>query len=201
MLEMGVGSTLVQGLARPACQLADGVLRHLSPLKPPRPSCRTKEIDTATLLELLTTLPKRSLMPQHDLASLQWLVKMAEQSKSEGELAKRAVESKGGKIIGWFVYYRRRNGIGRVLQLASQPRSMPAVLDSLIYEARQQGLAALWGRTEPEQAALMTERHCIFQGRPWVLVHAARPEIIRSFLEADAFFSGFEGEQWMKLNN
>ena len=73
------------------------VARHLPPLKPSKPGCCVKDIDTATLLELCKLLPARAIMPQYDLASLQWLVTMAEQSESEGTLAKRCVETINGQ--------------------------------------------------------------------------------------------------------
>ena len=190
---MSVGSPLVKAMAKPVCRLADSVLRHLPPLKPTKPGCRVKEIDTATLLDLILTLPKRSLLPQYDLASLQWLVTMAEQSESEGTLAKQSVETAAGRTLGWFVYYRNRGGFGRVLQLAAFSRSMELVLDSLIYDAKQAGVAALWGRTEPEHAMLLTERHCLFQGRPWVLVHSSRPEIVQSFQVAECALHRLRG--------
>ena len=198
-LEMSVSSSLLRGIVKPICSFADSILRHLPPLKPSQPGCRVKEIDTARLLELLTALPPRALMPQYDLASLEWLLAMAA-GNDEGELAKRVVESADGKALGWFVHYHNRNGFGRVLQVAAFPRSMETVLDGLIDDARQAGVAALWGRTEPLHAMLLTQRHCLFQARPWVLVHSSRPEIIHSFQNADAFFSGLDGELWMKFN-
>ena len=123
-----------------------------------------------------------------------------EQSEQEGTLAKREVQTTEGKTLGWYVYYRNRNGTGRVLQLAAFPRSMEIVFDSLLYEASREGVAALKGRTEPEHSFLLTDRRCIFIGRPWFLVHSSDPEIVQAYQTADTFSTGFEGEHWMKIN-
>ena len=132
--------------------------------------------------------------------SLEWLITKTEESTFEGPLVKRVVQSAKGKTLGWYVYYRKKNGIGRVLQLAAFPRSMDIVLDSLIYEAHQEGLAALRGRADPDHAHVFNKRFCAFQGRPWFLIHSSDPEIVQSFQSADVFFSGLEGELWMKTN-
>jgi hypothetical protein len=201
LLQMGVDSPLARGLAQPVCRLADALLGNLPPIKPAASvDCIVETIDTATLLENLNSLPAKSLTPIYDLASLDWLVSMAEQSESEGKLVKRSVTSRDGRQLGWFVYYQNKYGFGRVLQLVAHPRCMDRVLDSLLFDAKQAGVAALWGRTDPQHAGLFTERHCVFHGRPWVLIHSDQNEIIRSFQNAEAFFTGFEGELWMKTN-
>jgi hypothetical protein len=199
-LELGVSSPLIRGMATPVVRASDWLLRNLPSLKPDRPGCQVKDIDTAGLLALSKALPRQAIMPDYDLDSLEWLIMMAEQSESEGTLAKREVQTTDGRTLGWYVYYRNRNGIGRVLQLAALPRSMDVVLDCLIYEASQEGLAALMGRAEPHGASLLNDRHCFFRGRSWFLVHSPEPEIIHAFQNADAFFSGFDGEHWMRVN-
>lgn len=193
------GSAAIK-MATPVIGLTDCLLGRQRRFRPVRPECSVENIDSATLLELLKTVTSRSLLPQYDLPSLEWLIAMAEQSIDEGRLAKRCVRDAGGKILGWYIYYQNKNGLARVLQLAATAQSMEVVLNSLVYEAKQYGVAALWGRTEPQHAGLLDKHNCVFFARPWALVHSASPELIAAFQNADVFFSGLEGELWMKVN-
>jgi len=200
-LQMGVNAPLLKSIAGPVCRVADAILSSVPPLKPANvEDCELVPIDTEELLSCINDLPPRSVTPTYDLNSLQWLLAMAEQSESEGPLVKRAVKGSDGRQLGWFVYYQNKGGFGRVLQLVANGRSMDRVFDSLLMDARRAGVVALWGRTDPQHAALFGGRRCLFQARPSVLVHSSRPEIVQSFQRADAFFSGFEGELWMKTN-
>ena len=191
---------MLQSMLRPLLGLCDSVLRRVPPIKPQPVDCEVVDISTAELRALQQQVTNRAIMPVRDQTCLDWLVEMAEQSEQEGPLAKCAVRSKAGKDLGWFVYYRSRNATGRVLQLVGLGSSYETVLDCLIHDASKHGLSAIWGRTEPGKNTVLAKRHCVFKGAPWVLVHSKNREIIDSFLQADALFTGFEGEHWMKTN-
>jgi hypothetical protein len=199
-LDIMVDSPLLKGLATPAVRLGDSLLSRLPGFKPAVSSSVAKDIDAAELIELTNSLPDYAIKPDYDVNSLEWLIMMAEQSETEGVLVRRKVESGAGRALGCYVYYRNRSGIGRVLQLSAYPQSMDAVLDCLIHEASEQGLAALRGRTDSSQVYLMHKRRCVFQGHSWFLVHSSNQELISAFQNADALFSGFDGERWMKMN-
>jgi len=199
-LDIGLKSDKLVRMMSPVLGIGDAVLRRMPPVRPQPSDCEITDINVRELLELNQQAPRRAIMPDYDLESLTWLVQMAEQSETEGPLTKRLVRSQTGKVLGWFVYYRSRNATGRVLQLVGHPNSFEPVLDSLFHDASQHGLAALWGRTEPGQNRLLTKKHCVFRGTPWVLVHSKQQEIVESFQRADALFTGFDGEHWMKTN-
>ncbi len=194
-----LGSGRLQFLLNPLLSLCDAVLKRMPPIKPQPVDCEVVEISTAELLTLQQRVKNRAVLPCHDLSSMEWLVEMAEQSEEEGPLAKCVVRSKGVDL-GWFVYYRSRNAVGRVLQLVGFGNSYENVLDCLLQDASQHGVAALWGRTEPGKNTTLTKRRCVFKGAPWVLVHSKNRELIDAFQQADALFTGFEGEHWMKTN-
>lgn len=199
-LDIGLKSDNLKRILSPLLKVGDAVLRRLPPVKPNPTDCEITDITVSKLLELNQQVPRRALMPDYDLKSLTWLVEMAEQSETEGPLIKRMVRSQSGTVLGWFVYYRSRNATGRVLQLVGLGNSFEPVLDSLIHDASKHGLNALWGRTEPGQNKLLTNKHCVFKGTPWVLVHSQQQEIVDAFQRADALFTGFDGEHWMKTN-
>ena len=191
---------VTQSVLRPLLSCGDAVLRRIPPIKPSPVDCEAVEISSEELLALQNQVPKRAIMPVGDQKSLDWLLDMAGQSETEGPLAKCVVRSGTGQDLGWFVYYRSRNATGRVLQLVSLGNSYEAVLDCLLHDASRNGLAALWGRTEPGKNSVLASRHCLFKGVPWMLIHSANCQLIDSFLQADALFTGFEGEHWMKTN-
>ncbi|MBT8084799.1 MAG: hypothetical protein KJN72_06215 [Woeseia sp.] len=202
MMELGGygDGNLGARIAKPFVRVVDSALGRMRGLRPGQPEYVPEEIDTETLLELIQSVSGYSLVPQYDIQSLRWLIGMAEQSPAEGRLAKRCVRDSAGKVLGWYVYYETKGKLARVLQLAGHPHSIRDVLNALVHDAMQAGAAALWGRTEPRYASFLNDQKCIFFARPWVLVQAKNPELVACFREADAFFSGFEGELWMQVN-
>ena len=193
-------SGMLRKFIRPVGLCGDSILRHLPPLKPKPVVCEVVEITTEQVLELQQQVKGRDMVPAHDHVSLDWRIQMAEQSEGEGPLAKCVVRSNKGVDLGWFVYYRSRNAVGRVLQLVSIGNAYEVVLDCLLHDASQHGLAALSGRAEPGQNKALTQRYCVFKGAPWVLISSKKTEIIAAFLRGDVLFTGFEGEHWMKTN-
>lgn len=194
-----LGSGRTRLLLKPFLHLCDTVLKRVPPIRPRPVDCEVVEISTSELCALQQRVRNRAILPSHDGTTMQWLVEMAEQSEEEGPLAKCVVRS-NGIDLGWFVYYRSRNAVGRVLQLVGFGNSYEAVLDCLLQDASRNGLAALWGRAEPGKNTMLAKRHCFFRGLPWVLVHSRDREIVDAFQQADALFTGFEGEHWMKTN-
>jgi hypothetical protein len=190
-------------LANPFARLGDAISASL-PVNPfkvrNKPDWLVEDMDTSTHLEAMQSLPEYSLMPSYDLASLQWLIDMAQQSETEGSLARRIVRAPDGRVKGWFIYYQNRRSVGRVLQLVATHQSMQDVFNCLLHEAQEAGLAALWGRTDPLHPDLSMDKRCVFFAKPMVLVHSKRTDIVRSVLAGEMFFSGLEGELWMAVN-
>jgi len=201
MMELGgYADTMALRIVKPAVRIVDGLLGNMRGLRPGKPEGSATDIDTNALLTLLETITDCSLIPKYDLPSLEWLIGMAEQSTTEGGLAKRCVRDTNGDILGWYIFYKTKGKLARVLQFSGKPRAMREVLGSLAFDAKEAGATALWGRTEPRYAGYLNEQKCLFLARPWVLVHARDPELVESFCAADAFFTGLEGELWMKVN-
>ena len=125
---------------------------------------------------------------------------MAQQSETEGALARRIVRGRDGGVKGWFVYYQNRRSVGRVLQLVTTQHSVDNVFNCLVHEAQEAGISSLWGRTDPIHPDLATQKNCVFFAKPLVLVHSKHPHIVQSILAGEMFFSGLEGEVWMEIN-
>jgi hypothetical protein len=181
------------------CRIIDALAEtaHLSPYRPNVPATDDEELDTATLLHCVSTIPgKHGLVPQYDQSSIDWIFNFISSRNALGVIRKRLVRNADGKIAGWYVYaVPGKTGIGEVLQIGSQTASAGEVLDHLFYDAWKMGLLALHGRMEPNFMQELTNRSCFsFRHGSWTLVHSSQPELTSLIQSGTAFFSRLDGE-------
>lgn len=194
-----------QGLPAPVVLAAQPVSRFLdwlaarmpgSPFRQTPPEVFGGELDTQTLLACMSEFSRdRSVRPEYDDRSLKWLLGILEQKTEHGTFQKVAVRNTAGDLIGWYLYYLNRGGIGEVLQVGARGNAIKDVLDHLSYHAWQQGVLALSGRLEPRFLQELSNSSCVFHHRGlWVVVHAREPELLESFYRGEAFLTRLEGE-------
>jgi hypothetical protein len=195
---LGGRSSVSRLLTAPLAGLADGVLTHLpkSPFRSVRPGGSTIDLDLETMVERVPELTRgRSLTPSYDLGSLAWLVRRAGSRRGDGDLRRKQVRNESGRVLGWFIYYALRGGVGQVLQIGSRPVNMGDVLEHLFQDAHERGVVALHGRVDPPFLQELSDRYCLFSRRgPWTLVHSRDPDLVRSFHRGEAFVSRLDGE-------
>jgi hypothetical protein len=202
---------LLRATATPVCAVVDAIAARMrrSPVR----------ITTSTSGEALTVdlildhadqfLPRTALRPEYDCASLKWLLEMAEQKASSGDLRKVLVRNADNEVIGWYLYYfRRRSGLSKqrgsceVLQIVSRPDRLSQVLENLLYDAWREGALDVSGRMEPGFLDALRAKHCLFHGRGSpVLVHSRRRELVDAVRCGDAFLTRLDGEWWMSFHN
>ena len=103
-------------------------------------------------------------------------------------------------LIGWFLYYVDRDGMGEVLQIGSKKASVQEVLDHLFYHAWQSGAVALRGRLEPGlMPELLARPGLTHHRRYWTLIHSQQPELLDAIHRGDAFLTRLEGEWCMRF--
>jgi len=142
----------------------------------------------------------RALAPVYEPEALAWYLRRAEAVPGR-ELRGVLVRDERGKLLGWYLYYRRGDGTGEVLQLAALPDAARAVLDHLLYDAWEAGVVVLSGRLDPALAQACSDRYCLFSRRgPWVVVHSRDPELVRPFHRGEALFTALEGEWCARFN-
>ncbi len=185
-------------LASPGASLVDFALSHLpkSPVHPSPPPANGEPLDPSTMMTELDHVTRdRSIVPVYEPGALAWHLRRIDQVPGQGTLRRVLARHDNGSLLGWYVYYEQPGGTGEVIQVAGAPDTIGLVLDHLIYNAWQAGVAALAGRVDPAHAQAYSDRHCLMTRRgPWTLVHARNKELLLPFHRGDVFYSRLEGE-------
>jgi hypothetical protein len=158
---------------------------------------RAEPLTPHTLAEAIPTICKRlALYPDYDEASLDWLFGELVRVPRRGELVAHLVRDKGGRALGWYIYYLRPGWRSEVLQVGAGERQVGDVLDHLLWHAHTHGSAALRGRLEPGLVEPVVRRHCLLWHRGGTLIHSRDPELLRAVHSEAALMTRLEGEWW-----
>ena len=189
---------------RPLARLVDGMAVQMpgSPFRQVAPLLSGGDLSPETLLACLPEFTRdRAVRPVYDNHSLKWLFDVLAQRSEHGLFQKVALRDTAGKIVGWYLYYLKRGGIGEVMQVGAKKSSVKEVLDHLFYHAWRHGAVALTGRLDPQFIQELADRSCVFHHRgQWVLVHSNNPELLQAIHCGDAFLTRLEGEWCMRFS-
>jgi hypothetical protein len=184
-----------------ACRVPDTMLAHVpgSPFRMQPPADEDEALDGRRLMELHARLgPRYSLRPRYDQASLTWLLDTLKRTRREQILRGGVVSDDEGATAGWYLYYSRPGGIGRVLQLGSDEGHHGRVLQHLFRDALNQDNHAVTGQTDPAWTDALRAASCFFrEGNSWLIAHAPDPITRQSLSSQDAFMSRLETEAWI----
>lgn len=196
-----VGPTIFSGLrlaAKPFCSVADSLSAKLfsSPFRPAKSPLKGTELDAETLLRCMAEFRKDySLWPEYDLPSLQWLLSFLERRQAHGILRKVAVRDESDHVVGWYIYYLKRGGIGEVVQMGGDRKLTKSILDHLFQDGYEQGVIALHGVVDLRRIADFSDKGCVFTCRGgWTLANCKNQEILDVLLRGDVFLSRLDGE-------
>ena len=193
----------VVATAQAVCRLLDGFATRMprSPFCQTPPEMAGEELDAQTLLAGMAEFSRdRSVRAEYDERSLQWLFEILAQKAEHGVFQKVAVRNAAGALLGWYLYYLNRGGIGEVLQLGARENSIKDVVDHLSYQAWRRGVVAVSGRLEPRFLQELCSSSCVYHHRGmWVLVHAHDPDLLQSIHSGDAVLTRLEGEWCMRF--
>lgn len=173
-----------------------------TPVGAPEPDGADGAIAPALLAELVERWTRDArLRPVYTEESVAWLlVTLANSRRDQTLRARVAREGPGGSPIGWYVYYSRPGGIGRVLQIGAAPAARGRLLDRLFADALARGNVAVAGQLEPQWADDLSARHCFVRpGRSWFLAHTRDPEIRSTLDSNEAYLGRLEGEGWLRF--
>jgi len=186
----------------PLARAVDAIVTRPSGRFRPTPPRGSREpLDGPALLACLSEFASAcSIAPDYDARTVRWVLDRARRRVDYGPVRALLVRDDAQTVAGWFVYHARRGGAGEVLQVAAGPRHRRQVLDHLLDDAWQQGVALLSGRLEPTLAQELSENRCLLYRRGyWTLVHSKRPEIAQALQRGDAFFTRLEGEWCLRF--
>lgn len=191
-------SAVINSLAKPFCSLADKMAGKLAfvPFRPTKPRLHGTELDAETLLQCQVEFRKGyTLWPEYDLDLLKWQLGFMERRRKRGCLRKVAVRDDSGKIVGSYIYYAKRGGVGQVVQIGGDRRLTQEVLHHLLHDAWDQGAIALHGVVDERRMADFSDKGCLFTCRGgWAFSKSDDPEILDALARGNAFFSRFDGE-------
>jgi hypothetical protein len=172
----------------------------------PRAGFRTGETETrgerltaSALGELLPdAVGAPRLHPDYDEAFAEWLLGALAEVSTHGRLTATLVRGDDDRVLGWYVYYAKRGGIGQVMQIAGDERNLGPVVDHLFHAAEREGVAALQGRLEPRLRETLSSRRTLLHYSGYLsLVHAREPAVLAALESTRTLFTRLEGEWWM----
>jgi hypothetical protein len=154
----------------------------------------TAPLTTAAMLEHFPAFAKPfRLRPAYDSAYLDWRLEGLREWARLGDFVDRLVLA-GGRPVGWYMYYAKRDGISDVLQLVAEPRHVGTTLDELLRDARARGSAAVRGRLEAHLYDALVTRRSIFRPGEATLVQSNDPATARAILAGEALLTRFDDE-------
>jgi hypothetical protein len=191
MRPWSIAAGMAAGVAgRPAATGARGALRLAAAgldaattraagaLLPQAPSGIVAEPLTPELiLEHLPAIAGDRPRPDYDLAQLRWLFAAMDGVPRRGRPVAHLLRNERGRVLGWYVYYLRPGWRSEVIQVAATERDIGAVVDHLLWHAREHGAGALRGRLEPGLVQEVARRRCILWHRGGTLVHSRDREL------------------------
>ena len=189
--------------AKPFARALDTAVTRmpLTPYPLPISSSAGEEANTENVLRCVAELPPRwSLRPGYTLDSLEWLLQKAGEAKTRGHLRKVIVRGANHDVLGWYIYYAKPGGTGKVLQIGGREHGISEVLGHLFHDAWQAGALAVSGRLEPRFARELSEKRCDFVFHDvTVMIHSRRNDIVDAIQRNNAFLTRLDGEWWMRF--
>jgi len=183
----------------PLCAAADALAPLIlgAPALLARPRLTGEDLGTDDLLECLSRVAaERSLRPEYDRESLNWLLDLLARKRDRGLFQRVAVRDAAGEVLGWYLFYLNRGGISEVVQIGARKPFVGEVLDHLFHHAWRGGAVAVSGQMDPAAFQALAARGAFFHhdGASWFLVHSRDPGVLAAIHRADAFLTRLEGE-------
>jgi hypothetical protein len=164
------------------------------------PAATSEPLTAEALVEALAGLSRPyRIRPDYDPGFLEWLFRELDAvAAARGEVHRRLVRTREGRVAGWYVAFVRPGGIAQVMQLAARPGDDAGlVLDELLHHADTLQAAAVRGRLEHHLYPLVRERQCLLHRTEWALLHSGDPALLGAATTGQALLTRLEGEWWM----
>jgi hypothetical protein len=169
------------------------------PAPAPDPDVTAEPLTVEALLEQTASAPRHwRLHPDYDEKYLTGLfAELDAVAPARGEVLRRLVRGRNGRVLGWYVAFVPAGGIVQVLQLAATGPDPGPVFDHLIAEADARGAAAVAGRLEPSLAETVRRHRCLVRGSSWALVDSDDTGVLAALDADDTLLTRLDGEWWM----
>jgi len=167
------------------------------PFRQSNPELVEEELDADSLLACLSESSGNQLLrTEYGRAALTWLLDFMSRTKAHGDLRKLILLDARRNLIGWYLYFVKRAGVGEVVQIGGRPETIGQILNHLFWDAWKCGALALHGRFDPLYVQELRDRCLFFYRRgSWLLVHSRNPELQQCVLSGNALLTRLDG-QW-----
>jgi hypothetical protein len=184
--------------ARPVFATADlAATRIFSAMRIEEAPTQGETLTPEALIEHLPLIDQGTrVITDYSEAFLRWLFAEMAFVRSRGPLEARLVRD-GDRVLGWYVAYMPRGGVGQVMQIAAPDSDLGAVIDHLFHHASRSQTVALEGRLEPTLYEPLSGRRCLLRYGSRVLAHSRDPALLEAVLRGQAFLTRMDGEWWM----
>ena len=198
LLDLPAASGRRERVSRPVATVLDRAAAPLAArvLRPEAAPVETDRLTPQAVIEHVPTLaPAARLLPDYDLPYLEWLFGELEALRSHGTLVARLVR-RGGRVLGWYLYFLRPGGRSRVLQVAAPDKHVEAVAADLFRHAYDHGAAVLSGRVEPRLLEVVATGRSLLRVGERTIADSRHPEILDAVRAGRALLTRLEGEWW-----
>jgi hypothetical protein len=167
--------------------------------RPTAPTVAAEPLTTSTTIENLPRFVRKTrLHVAYDSPYLEWLHRELAAVEVRGQIVSQLIrDSRGERVLGWYIYYLKPGGTSEVLQIVCEARDAGSVLDHLIHHAWSRGAAAVRGRVEPRILAALSDRRILLHFTGEALVHSDSEEILGAMASGRSLVSRLDGEWWM----
>src|SRR5437016_14415655 len=103
-----------------------------------------------------------------------------DQMKAYGEVQRTLLLNDRNEIVGWYIYYLKRGGVGEVVQIGGAKPFTADILRHLFFDAWKQGAIGLHGRLEARWVEEVSSTGCLFYRRGgWMQAQSRSEELLR----------------------
>ena len=185
-------------LLAPVAWLAGRLHRRAAP--DPVPAWVAETVDDAAFLAAYGQISKEfDVALDLDETTGRWMLDQAARKTRHGQLFRRVVKAKSGRLLGCYLVYARPGATAETLQVTAMPGQGDAVFASLIEFATAEGAVAVRGRSQNALMNALFKSGCIMRHRGATVVDTDDAALMAALERGDAPFSGFFGETWIRL--
>ncbi|BCW90760.1 hypothetical protein sos41_39350 [Alphaproteobacteria bacterium SO-S41] len=134
-----------------------------------------------------------------DDAAGRWMLDQAARKTRHGQLFRRVVTARSGKLLGCYLVYARRGATAETLQITAMPGQGDAVFASLIDFATAEGCIAVRGRSQNALMNALFKSGCIMRHRGATVADTKNTGLMTALERGAAPLGGFFGETWTRL--
>jgi hypothetical protein len=162
---------------------------------------RDDAVDAETFVEAAPRfLETFQLRPDFSREEFLWLIAMARQRRSAGQLNLRVVYDPSGAPAAAYASFGGKGDVARVFHAAAAPHAWGKLFDKMRETARDAGAIGIHGTLRaPMMAHAYSVKGVFFYYAHGTMVYSNRPDIRRAIEGDQAFLGGFAGDRWTRL--